>query len=52
MCLDNLDNQAKKKPTIREGEPAEEWLVIRHEYSQQYTYALSNVSADALLRSA
>jgi len=26
---------------------AEEWLVIRHEYGQRYSYALSNTSADA-----
>ena len=31
--------------TIRDGELAEEWLVIRHEYSHRYTYALSNASA-------
>lgn len=28
--------------TIRDGQVAEEWLVIRHEYGQRYTYALSN----------
>jgi SRSO17 transposase len=33
--------------TIRDGELAEEWLVIRHEYGQRYSYALSNASADA-----
>jgi SRSO17 transposase len=33
--------------TIREGELAEEWLVIRHEYGQRYSYALSNGPADA-----
>jgi SRSO17 transposase len=33
--------------TIREGELAEEWLVIRHEYGQHYSYALSNAPADA-----
>jgi SRSO17 transposase len=32
--------------TIRDGALAEEWLVIRHEYSQRYTYALSNAPAD------
>lgn len=32
--------------TIRDGQVAEEWLVIRHEYSQRYTYALSNAPAD------
>ena len=32
--------------TIREDELAEEWLVIRHEYDQRYTYALSNAPAD------
>jgi SRSO17 transposase len=32
--------------TIREGELAEEWLVIRHENDQRYTYALSNAPAD------
>lgn len=35
--------------TIRDGELAEEWLVIRHEYNQRYTYALSNASADTPL---
>lgn len=35
--------------TIRDGELAEEWLVIRHEYSQRYTYALSNAPADTCL---
>jgi SRSO17 transposase len=33
--------------TIRDGELAEEWLVIRHEDGQRYTYALSNAPADA-----
>lgn len=33
--------------TVREGELAEEWLVIRHEYDQRYSYALSNAPADA-----
>jgi len=33
--------------TIRDGELAEEWLVIRHEYGQRYSYALSNAAADA-----
>ena len=32
--------------TIQEGELAEEWLVIRHENDQRYTYALSNAPAD------
>lgn len=32
--------------TIRDGELAEEWLVVRHESSQRYSYALSNASAD------
>lgn len=32
--------------TIRDGELAEEWLVIRHEYDKRYTYALSNAPAD------
>ena len=32
---------------IREDELAEEWLVIRHENDQRYTYALSNAPADA-----
>jgi SRSO17 transposase len=32
--------------TIREDELAEEWLVIRHEDDQRYTYALSNAPAD------
>ena len=34
--------------TIRDGQVAEEWLVIRHEYGQRYTYALSNAPADTL----
>lgn len=33
--------------TIRDGALAEEWLVIRHEYGQRYTYALSNAPANA-----
>jgi SRSO17 transposase len=33
--------------TIRAGELAEEWLVIRHEYGQRYSYALSDAPADA-----
>jgi SRSO17 transposase len=33
--------------TIRDGELAEEWLVIRHEYGQRYSYALSNAPTDA-----
>jgi SRSO17 transposase len=32
--------------TIRNGDLAEEWLVIRHEYGHRYTYALSNAPAD------
>jgi len=32
---------------IRDDELAEEWLVIRHEYGQRYSYALSNAPADA-----
>jgi SRSO17 transposase len=32
--------------TVRNDELAEEWLVIRHEYSQKYTYALSNAPVD------
>lgn len=32
--------------TIRDSELAEEWLVIRHESDQRYTYALSNAPAD------
>jgi SRSO17 transposase len=32
--------------TIRDTELAEEWLVIRHESDQRYTYALSNAPAD------
>jgi SRSO17 transposase len=35
--------------TIREETLAEEWLVIRHEDSQRYTYALSNAPADTPL---
>lgn len=35
--------------TIRDGELAEEWLVVRHEYGQRYTYALSNASANTPL---
>jgi SRSO17 transposase len=34
--------------TLRDGQVAEEWLVIRHEYAQRYTYALSNAPADTL----
>jgi SRSO17 transposase len=34
--------------TIRDDHVAEEWLVIRHEYGQRYTYALSNAPADTL----
>jgi SRSO17 transposase len=33
--------------TIRDDKLAEEWLVIRHEYGQRYSYALSNAPADA-----
>jgi SRSO17 transposase len=32
--------------TIRDDELAEEWLVIRHENDQRYSYALSNAPAD------
>jgi SRSO17 transposase len=32
--------------TIRDGKLAEEWLVIRHENEQRFTYALSNAPAD------
>lgn len=32
--------------TIRDGELAEEWLVVRHESGQRYSYALSNAPAD------
>jgi SRSO17 transposase len=35
--------------TVRHGQLAEEWLVIRHEYGQRYTYALSNAPADTPL---
>ena len=35
--------------TIRDDELAEEWLVIRHENDQRYTYALSNAPADTTL---
>jgi len=35
--------------TIRDDELAEEWLVIRHEYSKKYTFALSNAPADTTL---
>lgn len=35
--------------TIRDGEVAEERLVIRHEYGRRYTYALSNAPADTPL---
>jgi len=35
--------------TIRNGQRAEEWLVIRHEYSQRYTYALSNAPVETPL---
>jgi len=35
--------------TIRDGELAEEWLVIRHEYGQRYTYALSNAPCETPL---
>jgi len=33
--------------TFRDGELAEEWLVVRHENEQRYTYALSNAAADS-----
>ena len=32
--------------TLRDAQVAEEWLVIRHEYAQRYTYALSNAPVD------
>jgi SRSO17 transposase len=32
--------------TLRNGQLAEEWLVIRQEGDQQYSYALSNAAAD------
>jgi SRSO17 transposase len=32
--------------TLREGHVAEEWLVVRQEGAQRYSYALSNASAD------
>ena len=32
--------------TVREDELAEEWLVIRHEDEQRYTYALSNAPSE------
>jgi SRSO17 transposase len=32
--------------TIRDGALAEEWLVMRHEYGQRYTYALSHAPAE------
>lgn len=35
--------------TVRNGQLAEEWLVIRHEYNQRYTYALSNARSDTPL---
>jgi SRSO17 transposase len=35
--------------TIRDDELAEEWLVIRHENDERYTYALSNATADTTL---
>jgi len=35
--------------TVQGEELAEEWLVIRHEDEQRYTYALSNASADTPL---
>jgi SRSO17 transposase len=35
--------------TIRDDELAEEWLVIRHENAERYTYALSNAPADTTL---
>lgn len=33
--------------TLRDGELPEEWLVVRHENEQRYTYALSNAAADS-----
>ena len=35
--------------TIRDGALAQEWLVIRHEYGQRYSYALSNAPAETSL---
>ena len=35
--------------TIRDDELAEEWLVIRHENDERYTYALSNAPANTTL---
>lgn len=35
--------------TLRKGELAQEWLVIRHVYGQKYTYALSNAPLDTPL---
>jgi SRSO17 transposase len=35
--------------TVRSGELAEEWLVIRHEDEQRYTYALSNAPTETPL---
>ena len=35
--------------TIRDDELAEEWLVIRHENNERYTYALSNAPAATTL---
>jgi len=40
---------ARRVWTIRHDELAEEWLVIRHEYGQRYTYALSNAPTDTPL---
>jgi SRSO17 transposase len=42
---------ARRVWTLREGrpEPVEEWLVIRREAKNRYTYALSNAPADASL---
>ena len=39
-----LDDPFAMRPvwTIRHGQLAQEWLVIRHEYGQRYSYALSN----------
>jgi SRSO17 transposase len=36
--------------TIHEDELVEEWLVIRHENDQRYSYALSNAPADTTLK--
>lgn len=35
--------------TIRDGQLAEEWLVIRHEGGKRYSYALRHVDIDAVV---